>query len=173
MKRIVIARFKESLEWTNKIDPAWTLSIVDKSNGYITNYYGREAHSYLHWVTRNSENISPLDTIVFCQGSPFGHDEEFIEKLDSKSVFGMPWECDGMGRPDCNYALCNEYCLLFGMPVQRSYRFVSGAQFKVTGEQILNRSLDWWTALLGLTKIDPNSAYTLERLWPVIFGFEV
>lgn len=130
---------------------------------------GREAFAYLNYIVHWNEHIRG-DTI-FCQGNPFDHDFGFLGSISNPrlTMYGTQLDCVIGGAYD-EKSLVHEYCRIFGLPVQPVYRFVAGAQFRVTGGQIRARPLEFYQALLAATKVDPLSAYTLERLWPTIFG---
>jgi hypothetical protein len=98
-KELVIAKFKEDMTWINQdavINSYDKIYIYDKSlpsqyfntcqspysDKVILNSLpniGREAHTYLHHIIRNYDNLS--DIVTFVQGKPFDHCQNFIERI--------------------------------------------------------------------------------------------
>lgn len=122
---------------------------------------------------------------MVAQGDPFYHDPDFIAHLDDPTVryYGMTETCDQSGMPRIEWAMLDAWCRILGLTPEPSYRFVAGAQYRLTKEQLTTRSLDFYRALYYLTKIPadqseyahtnmpPNpSAYSLERLWMKIWN---
>lgn len=179
MKTLVVAKFKEDTGWTEKVKD-FEIDVFDKGadnhapwNGTLENV-GREANTYLEFIVEAIEGNAVFpDEVVFCQGNPFAHDPDFLKHLNDESVrtFGEWWTCDA--KTDLHWADSNldEYCKVFGLPVQTTYHFTMGAQFRVTVEQINARPLAFYEALLALTKFSDRAPFILERLWPIIFGY--
>ena len=86
--RLVIAKYKEDVSWTNKIT-AHKITIYDKSDSPIINSIklpnvGRETHTFLHHIVENYDNLD--DVTVFLQGNPFEH----IQVIMGWQYFGLP-----------------------------------------------------------------------------------
>lgn len=160
--KLVIARYDENVYWAQGLDSI----IIEKA---IIGNVGREAHSYLHYIITHYEQ---LDDVIFCQGNPFDHCRTFLSDINNKSIcaFGEIEPSSPIGLPRCEYVLLHEYCKLFKLPVLESYYFSAGAQYRVIKEQLLSRSLEFYKALYSLAYVDEKFAYTMERLWPVIWG---
>lgn len=179
MNEIVVARCNEDVQWVNNIQD-WYYYVYNKGESYaglpsyrLLNNIGREAHTYLEWIVEAISCSSPLpDEVVFCQGHPFDHDPAFIAHLSDDSVrhYGPVMDCTPDGGPHMGDGMLHEYCHVLGLPIQPSYRFVAGAQFRLRAEQITAHPLAFYEALLAITKIDHRSPYRLERLWGLIFG---
>lgn len=86
--RLVIAKYKEDVTWTNKIKEH-KITIYDKSESPIINSIklpniGRETHTFLHHIVENYDNLD--DVTVFLQGNPFEH----IQVIMGWQYFGLP-----------------------------------------------------------------------------------
>lgn len=176
-RTIVVARHKEDTGWLDSVHGLIPV-VYDKSadvdepwNWKLKNI-GFEANTYLHWIVDSLSGNAPMpDEVVFCQGNPFDHDPDFLLHLQDESVrhYGPVLTCPPNGGPGMLDGMLDEYCRVFGLPVQSEYRFIAGAQFRVTRDQITAHPLAFYEALLAITKLDPRSPYKLERLWPLIF----
>lgn len=171
---LVIACYNEDVSWLEDLKFDRQLFLLDKSDDPHRNSIslpnrGREANSYLYFISQRYSIINS-DTI-FCQGNPFDHCPDFTTQIqdDSVKLYGDVLDCTIGGAYDCR-SLVHEYCRVFGLPVQSVYRFVAGAQFRVTADQIHSRPREFYTALFWATYVDPEAAYSLERLWPTIFA---
>lgn len=108
---LVIARYNENLDWTKSIQ--YDLHIYNKGGkipGQIVkelSNIGREAHTYLHHILSNWNNLA--DITIFCQGDPFLHSPDFLKLLTKvnryKSVQPLSWrwlEREELGWSDEN-----------------------------------------------------------------------
>ncbi len=100
---LVVARYREELNWLRRVPPAFRVIVYDKNDqpeakqlsdflselmskrppaslvAVSLENVGREAHTYLyHMVTRYD---SLADYTVFCQGKPFDHAFDFHQSL--------------------------------------------------------------------------------------------
>lgn len=182
MKTLVVAaNNKEDTAWTNGVPPEWDLNINRNFQPA-----GRETDTYLYHII-NYYN-SPYDEVALCHGNPFDHDSTFLYHLNDSHIryYGPIEACDPQGMPRIEWAMLDEWCKVLGLTPQTSYTFVAGAQYRLTKEQIQFRSLDFYKALYYLTKIPANpalypgtnmltnpSAYSLERLWPLIWNISL
>lgn len=89
---IVIAHYKENLEWINEIENNCIENIFIYTKGNKELYYknkkikqykipniGRESQTYLYHCIKNYDDIKSVDFIFFLQGSPHGIKNEQIE----------------------------------------------------------------------------------------------
>ena len=72
----VVAKYKEDITWTEKID--CQVVIVNKDpddQRFDVNYknIGRETETFIRWIVDNYENLNLEDRIIFLQGNPFDH----------------------------------------------------------------------------------------------------
>jgi hypothetical protein len=179
-KLLIVARYKENIDWLDKLPAGWEWLVVDKGRGDLPNVWGREAHSYLHAVTSIYDAIKDDDLFAFAQGRPFDHCPDYMADIDTKWIQGQVHSCNSQGLPHADYLDLNGFCHTFGLPVQRNYSFSGGTHFKVTGAQIKAHPVEFYRSLYELSKIDGAKdirGYTqgwktlcaLERLWGVIF----
>ncbi len=176
----VAANNGENTDWTKQVE-GWEIEVY-------TNYHpaGRETDTYLRYITVYYNELP--EEVAFCHGYPFDHDPEFIPHLSDPGVryYGMTEHCDANGMPRIEWAMLEAWCNVLGLTPQLRYHFVAGAQYRLTREQILSRSLDFYKAIYYLTKIPANtsaylgtnmptnpSAYALERLWPLIWNLNL
>ncbi|MEP6671435.1 MAG: DUF3431 domain-containing protein [Chthoniobacter sp.] len=186
-KAIVVAHFREDLSWLADLSDEWIVWLYHKSPDHATAppggrepqskpmllpNIGREAHTYLYHIVQHYDDLK--GEIVFCQGNPFPHDRKFIHHLACDEVrwYGRICECDIHGNPHWVGAkfLASEYCRVFGLPIPDSYRFVSGAQYRLHAEQIKKRPRKFYETLLAVSEIQRDHPWNLERLWPIIWN---
>jgi len=187
MKKLIVARYRENIEWVNKIN--FEYIIYNKGKDDIEQKYiklrnvGHETDTYLNYIISNYNNLPEIS--VFCQGNPFDHCHDFIEivnninDVDSVVWLGTNWgpiTKDYMGGPGerplpmlemCKYLFDEEY------DTNKTFTFSAGAQYMVPKKYILNKSLSWWKE--AHTIFDANietSPWVFERLWPMVWKFE-
>jgi hypothetical protein len=181
MRTIVVAKFNEDVSWLLQLN-GWACEIWDKGRDVHEPYnwklrnVGREAHTYLHWIVGALKGPRKLpEEVVFCQGNPFDHDRDFIAHLNDPAFafFGAVSGCPSSGEPHMGDAILDDYCRVLGLPVQPEYKFVAGAQYRLTAKQIRSRPLAFYECLLALTKLENKAPWSLERLWPAIWGIDL
>jgi Protein of unknown function (DUF3431) len=87
MLELVVARYRENLNWLRKVPPAIQKTVYDKSGEpspvptaiLLPNNAGREAHTYLHHIITRHDSLA--DWTIFCQGKPFDHTFDFHHTL--------------------------------------------------------------------------------------------
>jgi hypothetical protein len=92
--QIVVAKFKEPIDWLRQLPPDFSIIVYDKSR---KNFHwpgrfpirnlenaGREAHTYLHYMLHDYVP-GKFDRIVFTQADPFEHSPDFLKLLDQRS----------------------------------------------------------------------------------------
>lgn len=83
---IVIARYNEDIEWSNKyLSNVLIINKGDKIEGIKNQIFypnvGREGHSYYKYIVDNYDNLD--DYIIFLQGNPLDHSPDIINILDT------------------------------------------------------------------------------------------
>jgi hypothetical protein len=84
---LVVARYREDLNWLRKVPPVIQKTVYDKSGEPnpvptaipLPNNAGREAHTYLHHIITRYDSLA--DWTIFCQGKPFDHAFDFHYSL--------------------------------------------------------------------------------------------
>ena len=190
MVKFVIAKYRENVEWTKKINHK--ITIYDKSDTPIENSIklknvGREGETFLYHIVNNYHNLD--DVTVFLQGNPFEHlqllvgwraeltDEEKNNVID-KMNHEINDECDfttfyqvlynnsnGTNSVDTN-AACMTY---FGESYDK-FTVSPGAQYIVPKKYILSRPLEFWKKMHeAIYDNERLNGYCLEQLWYLAF----
>ena len=188
---IIIARYKEDIEWKNQITIPCQKSIYNKFyfEGIKLENTGREGHTYLHHIYHRYHNLSDFN--LFSQGDPIFHDSEFIAKINNLNInnlslehpifFGISGKEGIYGNYDSRHpnGLPLYYFLdfLFNKKVSLNDIFTIpyGGIFLVSKEIIRYRPKEFYGFLLKLlsNEVDPIEGYILERLWPFIFDVKL
>jgi hypothetical protein len=195
MVDIVIAKYKENVEWAKKIK--YNVIIYDKSDSPIENSIplpnvGREAHTYLYYIVANYNTLA--DFTIFLQGNPCDHahkmnpgftNEKCAEYINSLS---FPLEFQGFLQDPHDYDKVSTYKQIIlkrkifkEEQLNKPLCFVAGAQYIVPKATILNRPLDFYIKLLSMSEtniphLDEDNKicpWNLERLWPTIFNKDI
>lgn len=161
---IVIAKYNEDTEWVKEIPDDFQVFLYTK-NIDLPNT-GRESSTYLHHIIEHYDDLT--DEVVFCQGNPYDHCPDFLNLLKDSSVYEIITECDGNGSPHHNLPVCLFSNVLLGY-VLDTYRFVAGAQFKVSKQQILARPKEFYQHCLAVANSYETAPYVFERTWQEIF----
>jgi len=174
VKFMVVAVYEEDISWLDNVPNDWIKMIYSKGRtGFqaLPNI-GREANTYLHAIVAHYKWFTTGNEVLFCQGNPHDHDPRFLANIQDESIrhFGIPMNCSPSGGEHMTDADLHEYCRVFGLPVQDNYRFSTGAQLRLHGHQIAAHPIEFYQALLAITTFRPRSPYSLERLFPTIFG---
>ena len=178
--RIVVAKYKEDMAWTSTLPCIiYNKDSSNEDSRFITlENIGREAHTYLHHIVSNYDNLD--DYTVFVQGHPFDHSPRLLEKiryisfLDELpdfihlSEFILPTSTH---EDPYHQALPMKevYTYLFGEPSSRkNFCFGAGAQFLVSRKLIQHIPKETYEKLLKYS-VEGWGPYLLERFWEQIF----
>jgi hypothetical protein len=170
---VIAANNREDLSWLDQLPNAYADHGWQKVIDTEYKPLGREAHSYLRYIIDHYLNL-PEGQIVLCQGNAFDHDPQFLYHLLNTDCqyFGRIEECDSTGLPHCQFTPLESWLDVLGLSVlpDEHYKFVAGAQYRVTTEQIHLRPEAMYRALLELTKLPSNkAAWCCERIWPILW----
>jgi UDP-galactopyranose mutase len=196
---LVVARFREDVDWVRKAPSSVRVTILDKGGDLdparipwarvesLPNA-GREAQSYLHHLASRYDSLAPIT--VFCQGHPFDHARDFHEDVrriveGREIVDGFRWlgHAEDMDDPRGRrlfvpwsrnadrreLALDRFHDALFGTPCPDLVSFRLGAQFAVTAECARRRSREFYERAMALSAAFPDAAHCFERLWDRVF----
>lgn len=180
---IVVARYKEDVEWTktfphvliyNKGDP------LNEPNEIRLPNVGKEGHTYYTHICENYDNLA--DYTVFVQGNPFDHFPNFIPHVQAfTGTDRPPFEPLGTIVFCCNLSGCNfhqdlplrdVYEHLFGERKEdMAFTFYGGAQFIVSKEQIRKRPKSFYQKIVDLLsqEVNPREGFVIERFHAFIF----
>lgn len=169
MRSIIIAKYKEDINWIKDIPSGWNIHIYDKDNNMF-NAPGREAHTYFKFIVDNYDTLE--GDYIFCQANPFDHCPTFLNEIYLGAISGKSYPCTRINRThpyDYNALNTASYIDLLGLEVPEDWEFLAGGQFKAKAQDILKHSKDFYKKCLELTETDPNSGYIFEGLWKFIF----
>lgn len=178
--QIVIARYNESLKWTEKMNQEH-LVIYNKGNDFIDKAIvrpniGREQESFLYHIIHHYDNLP--DYICFVQGNPFDHmqnitPDNFQSRIDQllggfgsvmQPLFTHPHHEKHGYYP----GLCTKeyFSLFFQGPVPDHSIFAAGAQYIVPKANILHRSRQFYLnlhAMISQSELDLMEAHYHKR----------
>lgn len=194
MKHLVIARYRENLEW---LMPLFSMTetcplrifIYDKGgDGHVERLIqgyknvttegrpnvGREAETYLYHICKHYSELP--EYTLFLQGRPFDHcthkaHEETIKEIQketherSQSFLGYRHE-----EPIGTYQICMReyYQHLFGTPfVDHRIVFAPGAQYIVKEEDIRRHPLEFYHRLQQMLERNPFISEHEQRTRPL------
>lgn len=169
MKRLVVARHEENIDWVKHMPLDWEIKVVQKGD-HVPNE-GREAASYC-WAFKKMQGVVPDDAWIACvQGDPFQHSQSFVRWLyrEPKGYTPLPsWEaeCDGEGAPHHKGLPVKEkFEEWFGKPFPGLIAFMTGAQFMVRGSDLRGKDWDVWYS----RACEEHGPWLLERFWREVF----
>jgi len=186
--KVVISRYNENIEWTEKIE---NVIIYNKGDNINTKHeikqlpnIGREGHSIFYHIYENYNSLD--DFTVFLQGNPFDNSPNLFQNLEPYLVNRVP-------PPEFKYLSEKMYYTKVfdcphhsGLPMRITYNkvfgvnitenkdilFGSGAQFIVSRERILKRSRDFYKNIIDILDyhVKPLEGWVIERLHNEIFN---
>lgn len=188
-KEIVIASYREDLNWVLDLPNSWHVSIYNTlgtprefpPRGVVTANlpnYGREASQWLTHIVRNYNNLAEFTLFVQADRKhlPNKIDEILLADQPPSDNFryvGAPPD-DPHGPPPFLFPQ-TERLLKAGWqntPIPCTALFQVGAQFYARKAVILNRPVDHYQRLLDAT-LNPNPewspAHLLEPVWGCVF----
>lgn len=188
MRTIIVTRYNENVSWTNTLNDRVIIynkgvRLLKEASIPIPNK-GREADTMLYYICKYYNDLT--DETVFLQGNPFDHCKDVLKILrDNKCVKDVMWLGSNWGPVTKNadggpghgefLPLVELSKLLFencDFNEDTKFTFSAGAQYIVPKEFIKSKSLDWWKHCFDVfNKYLPNSPWSYERLWPLIWNY--
>jgi hypothetical protein len=194
---IVIARYNEPIEWTQKIPSTYRVHLYNKGPpldgpSIQLENIGRESHTYLTHIVRNYDQLA--ECTIFTQANPFDHVK--YANLDV-CIWLKKWkreiECYGYTRgqeitTNDDFHWPGEGVTLQDLTLgQWTDKYIDsdtiefphvfmydGACFGIRRELILKRPKAYYQRLLDLhTTINPEESYFMERMWLYVFKVKV
>lgn len=191
---MVIARYKEDIDWANGLANDQTCVIIyNKSDKPcvsphpivpLTNV-GREGHTYAYYIMTHYDVLE--EYTVFLQGYPFDHSPHLeqqlrdvndrirhetqpdFEYLSSQVLFSNLARCPY----DITLDMYPAYQKVFGVagPQGHPFLFGAGAQFVVSKAAIQSRPRAFYENLCSVLDYDvhPVEGFCVERFWHMIF----
>ena len=197
---IIVSRLSEEVSWLSEIlekIPEIKISLYNKGNPLkvfdekmISKNVGRESSIFFQHIIENYENLS--DIMIFCQGHPFDHCPDFINRVCSKvgeddnlSFVALKepykienrndtWRSSGVRTwygKTTKEKYDHSWKKLFVGDVCPDNLSVFNCQFIVSKERIRFRSLDFYKRCLSLVdySLSPPEAWIFERFYEVFF----
>lgn len=189
---IVIAKYRESIEWTKNINHKVT--IYDKSGDPISGSIplpniGKEAHTFLHHIATRYDTLA--DITIFLQGNPFDHIDLPGNSIDSvvskiniatcrQGDYLPAWTFPKADNGDTyhDWVERSKKVPFVNNPVNTQFPFAVGAQYIVSSECIRGRPLNFWKKLYDMSKtevygderLDKIDPWSMEIIWPIIYS---
>jgi hypothetical protein len=177
MKRLIVARYKEGLEWLDDVSKEFHITVIQKQTeeleGDMPNA-GREPASYFFAIVKFYDTIKPDDVWAFVQGNPHDHcmDVPVIinRPIEGFTWLGNPWRySDHDGNPTHpNLPVAEKYEEWLGREFPGRVDFAPGCQFMVLGSDLLKYPKEWYIRVMD-DFTPAYNAWVAERIWSEIF----
>jgi len=190
MFTIVVALYKEDIEWTKQFMNEFTKVIIyNKGIKLVVEDYdeilmenvGREGHTYYSHIVNNYDNLD--DYTIFLQGNPFDHSPNLIDNIFkyiknkelnidfdylSENIVSSCLATEHRSHNECKN-LYTTFENVFGVkPDNNNHEcvFGAGAQFIVSKKSILKRTKDFYENIVNILnkEVCPCEGYDVERL---------
>jgi len=174
MKELVIAKYKEDVEWARSVPDDWDITVYDKEVD-VPNI-GRDSHTFLYHICLRYHSLA--DLTVFSQGRYDDHCEDLIGRMKllkhgegythlSDRIFHVAADGNNFWEP--NVEKISGYQETFGLPNER-LTFPYGAFLAVDKENVLKRPLNFYLNLLTLVSNKGQNAAMMEYFWHQVLG---
>jgi hypothetical protein len=185
---IVVARYKETVNWTEQFPNVIIYNKGQKLpvgyNEVLLKNVGREGHTYYKYICDNYDNLD--DYTIFLQGHPFDHSPNLIYNLNkyandknllidfeflSEDIHVSTIELQCAEYIECAN-LRTDFTRIFGTKCEdQECVFGAGAQFIVSKTKILQKSKDFYANIVKMLEYckNPKEGYNIERLHKYIF----
>ena len=175
---VIIAKYKEDTNWV--ADIRHKAYLYDKSETPIDGSIklkniGREAHTYLHHIVENYNNLSDIN--IFLQGNPFDHGVNLISDINNLDLKQEFLPLNGIikrSKKTESKGLIDGFSEHHGIDLTsiEELEFTPGAQFAVTREAITKHPIEFYQKIYSTlcnTDSNPEEAHIMERLWMYMF----
>ena len=178
MVDIVVARWKENVDWTRECP--YNVIIYNKGP-YLEGsrprpLIGRESMTFLHHIVEHWNELA--EYTAFVQGNPFDHAPDLVwtlnEFLANPTGFchlgNAHLVCDRGGWPQHGGLDVGRVADAVGIHSD-SFSFVVGQQFVVSRERIHSRPIEFYQKMAAMIEIDPEEVpWVYERIWELVFA---
>lgn len=176
--KLVVAKYKEDVSWLG--DLPHVIYNKDPNGPSPLPNIGREAHTYLHHIVSNYDNLD--EYTIFVQGNPFDHSPNLLRNIQNiSSATEVPdfmylsehiLPCSSHGEfyypPNEKPSIHQFHTFLFGQTPARDFVFGAGAQFMVSKKLIQHIPRQTYEKLLEESSKD-FTPWCIERFWQQIF----
>jgi hypothetical protein len=174
---IVVARYKENVEWTR----AAPYNVIIYNKGpYLEGsrprpLIGREPMTFLHHIIANWYTLA--DYTAFVQGNPFDHAPNLPGQLYEfeanptgfRHLGEIYLVCDRDGWPQHGGLAMGKYADMIGIHSD-TFPFVVGQQFIVSRERIHARPIEFYQKMAATIELEPYEVpWVYERIWELVF----
>lgn len=177
MKYLIVAQYKENIEWVEQIPHGWIPRVFQKGIEGLPNI-GREPSTFFHVLEFIAATLEDDDLVAFVQGWPFDHSPQLfkhLEELEYSPDWNFKWlsehqhVSDGDGRPaHGGLPVAKRYEEWLGRPWPGSVTFYAGGQFVITGKAAKRWSGYKYNAMKEAMSEGQNP-WVMERLWEEFF----
>jgi len=194
---VVIARYNEPTEWTQKIPSAYKVHLYNKGSpleGSIQlENIGRESHTYLTHIVRNYDQLA--ECTIFTQANPFDHVKYatmsipvwFKKWKQEVEYYGYTRGQEITTNDDFHWSDDGDVTLQDLTLGQWTDKYIDsdtiefphvfmydGACFGIRRDLILKRPKAYYQRLLDRhTTVNPEESYFMERMWLYVFKVKV
>ena len=190
---IVVAKYQEDALWLSELSPLVKQTVYNKFDKKGSNplpNLGREAHTYLHHITANYDNLS--DLTIFAQGGstvdiPYltsilntiannltrilKKENIYIDLCPNIQAFHVDDSWESLDKKHTTLGAFFNY--VFGItPEDKEYLCRAHASFVVHKNNILRHPKEFYLKILESVSYSsaPCEAHFLERLWKTILS---
>lgn len=177
MMDIVVARYKENVEWTRECP--YNVIIYNKGP-YLEGsrprpLIGRESMTFLHHIVTYWNELA--EYTAFVQGNPFDHAPDLSATLSDFlanptgfcHLGNAHLVCDREGWPHHGGLDVGGIADAIGIHSD-SFPFVVGQQFVVSRERIHSRPIEFYKRMIEMIELNPEQVpWVYERIWELVF----
>jgi hypothetical protein len=174
-KQVIIAKYNEDITWVKDLE--CPVIIYDKFQDKDLPNVGRDLHTYAHHIATHYDHLA--DTTFFLQGNPFDHYKDAILEVNKhKTTNFLPLTdiyrlTHKTGVPYFpNLPLENVYQELTGKPLPDLVKFISGAQFAASRQQIHKHPQTTYARMSAMATEIEQYPHVFERLIGILIGGE-
>ena len=187
MTSIVVARYNENIEWTQRFP---NVLIYNKGDRLETIHpqiqlenVGREGHTYFTYICEHYDRLPAH--VIFLQGRPFDHSPNVLARLEyylckekpdfefiSEQIYYSTFNTERTRYYQCA-DIHKNWESVFGTTVSdHECIFGAGAQFIVSRNRILQRPKSFYQNIVKMLEytVDPLEGYDIERFHRYIFS---
>ena len=191
---LVVAHYREDLCWLDAFESepdfrviVYTKGSMPKSSPYELHMrpnVGREAETWLYHIATRYDSLA--DYTVFLQGHPFDHTEIPLTPNSLRQAVCSYFPLRSLYRESPNafpIVRSREYAELLFQVSPPTFSFSPGAQYILSRDRIKRRPLAFYARLHAMALAEPATsqeerppvspdtidAWTLERLWPLVW----